>query len=300
MSIKKIEGNLESVADQLEKAVAKAQEDLIPVLIKALQTLDYSGGKVVLSNANLIKTSGIIETLREALESGVYLEGLRDYSKSFPIQADLINTYYASQFAERFAEKQVFNTVVAQAQKQALDALRASAIDQFFEEPMRELIQKSITTGASYEQMVKQLSDVVVGNAEREGKLLKHVKQVARDSFSNYSRSYSDVINNDIGVEWYGYDGGTVRDSRDFCLERVGKIWHRKEIELWGMGLKSKGANLQYPEGGTWQGRAQGTSDTTIFSYLGGYNCIHYLGGLPESLVPSNVIDRVKAQGLIE
>jgi len=300
MSIKKIEGNLESVADQLEKIVAQAQEDLVPVLVKVLQTLEYSGGKVKMTNSNLVKTSQIIEQIRQALESGVYLEGLREYAKSFPNQAELINAYYATKFSERFAQKQVFNTVVDQAQRNALDALTGSAIDQYFEQPMRELIQKSITTGSSYEQMVQQLTDAVVGDAEREGRLLRYVKQVARDSFSNYSRSYSDVINNDIGIEWYGYDGGTVRDSRKFCLERVGKIWHRKEIELWGMGKKSQGANLDYPEGGTWQGKAQGTDSTTIFSFLGGYNCIHYLGGLPESLVPNNVKDRVRAQGLIE
>lgn len=300
MSLSKIDGNLESIADELEKIVAKAQKDLIPILVKSLQQLDYSGGKVQLSNQNLVKTSQIIERLRDALESGVYVEGLRDYAKAFPDQAELINGYFASKFSERFAQKQIFSTIIQDAQINALNSLTGSAIDQVFEQPMRDLIQKSITTGASFDEMVKDLTTFIEGNDQIEGGLLRYTKQIARDTFSNYTRSYSDIIATDIGAEWFSYDGGHVKDTRAFCKERAGKIWHRKEIELWGAGQKSKGANLQWPEGGTWQGHARGTNSSTIFSFLGGYNCIHYLGALPESLVTNADKDRAKAQGLIE
>ena len=300
MSLKKIEGNLESIADQLEKAVAKAQEDLIPVLVKSLQQLDYSGGKIVTSSSNLLKSSQIIESLRVSLEEGQYIEALREYSKAFPEQAALISSYYAQTFSERFAQRQIFDVVMDEARRNSLRALTGSAIEEFFEQPLREQLQKSITTGATFEQIAEQMTTLIQGNEERQGKLLRHVQQMGRDNFSNFSRSYSDVINNDIGIEWYSYDGGAVRDSRDFCLERIGKVWHRKEVEMWGNGMKSQGANLKYPEGGTWQGRAQGTTGSTIFSLLGGYNCIHYLAGTPESLVPSSAFDRVRAQGLIE
>ena len=298
MSLKKIDGNLESVADQLEKIVAQAQEDLIPVLIKALEKLDYSGGSVVLNDKNLLMTSEIVETIRDALESGVYIEGIRDYSKSFPNQAELINGYFAKSFSERFAEKQIFNTIVRDAQIQALESLTGSAIDQVFEKPMKSLIQKSITTGASFQEMVEDLNTFIIGNDNIEGGLLRYTKQIARDTFSNYTRSYTDVLSKDLDVQWFSYDGGTVRDSRAFCLERAGKIFHRKEIEAWGNGQST--GSLDYPEGGEWQGKARGTNGSTIFSFLGGYNCIHYLAAMPDSLVPNHVKDRARAEGYIE
>jgi hypothetical protein len=71
------------------------------------------------------------------------------------------------------------------------------------------------------------------------------------------------IIANEVGVEYFEYYGGSVKDSRDFCLQRTGRSFDKKTIEGW--------ASLN------WQGKRIGTDKQTIFAYRGGYNCIHSL-----------------------
>ena len=75
-----------------------------------------------------------------------------------------------------------------------------------------------------------------------------------------------------------------------------GKIFHNKEIEEWGRkpDLWRKTGDCS---GG---GRAGGTNEVTIFSLLGGYNCLHSLIPMPVEAVPEDVIQRAKSKGYIK
>ena len=68
--------------------------------------------------------------------------------------------------------------------------------------------------------------------------------------------------------DWFGnntfkYVGPKDGDNREFCHARAGKNFRKAEIQSW--------ASIE------WEGKIPGTSSTTIFQNLGGYNCRHFL-----------------------
>jgi len=72
---------------------------------------------------------------------------------------------------------------------------------------------------------------------------------------------------NDAGIDKFLYFGSLVKDSRDFCIARAGKIFTRTEIESWN--------NLR------WTGKIEGSN---VFVTLGGFRCRHHLVAVPSSI----------------
>jgi len=132
----------------------------------------------------------------------------------------------------------------------------------------------------------------------KDGRLLGWIKQTASDNFAFADREYSNIIAEDLGVEWFRYAGGIIPTTRCFCEARNGNIYHKSEIAEWGTkpSLWVKNPDFDCKGGGM----ISGTNAQNIFTYLGGYTCRHSLLALPESAVPSEVKARLsKAEKLI-
>lgn len=149
--------------------------------------------------------------------------------------------------------------------------------------PVRTILTDSVIAGDSYVKVVKAIKQVVQGgtiqNKTLEGKLYRYAKQMAYDTFVVADRGYTNNIAIDLEVEFYRYQGGLVEDSREFCVSRNGKYYHRKEVEAWGK-LKQ------------WDGKIPATDEKSIFVYAGGFLCKHSILPISEFSVPKDVINR--------
>lgn len=273
------ESRLDNVPDALLTEVQKAQKTMLGELSKLMDRLDTEDGKILLTKKNL----GLIETigskLQEALMQGEYIGAVKDFAKQFPGQADLSNQYFKKVFGDDFEDEKIFQELVKNSQQQALKLLDTDAVQATFIEPLKDVLRSSVTTGSSFAQTVQTLTNFIQGTPELDGKLLKYVKQVSYDGFAIADRQYTKAVGEQLGIEWYRYSGGTISDTREFCKDRHGKYFHKKEIEKWG-DIKQ------------WQGRRDGTNDSTIFAYAGGYNCKHSILPVSIEVVPKSDIDR--------
>jgi hypothetical protein len=85
--------------------------------------------------------------------------------------------------------------------------------------------------------------------------------------FDNYQRAdrlAQDKFSKELGIQAWMYVGGTIDSSRNFCIERNGKIFLKSEIDSW--------KNINF-EGKPKRGYEP-------FTDLGGYRCRHTLSGL--------------------
>jgi hypothetical protein len=81
---------------------------------------------------------------------------------------------------------------------------------------------------------------------------------MAQDSLMQFDASINTAIGKQSGATKWKYYGGTVRDSRPFCVEHAGQVFTDEEIEeTWS---------------GSWKGKASGDP----FIVRGGYNCQHH------------------------
>jgi hypothetical protein len=274
---------LESVPNALISSVEKSQKAIFDELIVLVENLETEAGKILLSENNLVQVEIIVNKLKGSVYGSEYLEAVGSFAGEFNTQAQLNNEYFTKILNEDFTTKAIYDNILKASQRDAVALLTDAGVNQAFFIPMKNILNTSVTTGQSMGEAIKALRAFVEGNTEIDGTLLRHVKQVARDGFSFSDRQYTNIVANDIGLEFYRYVGGTVDDTRDFCSQRTGKYFHKKEIEKW--------------EKLSWQGKAKGTTESTIFVFAGGYNCLHSILPVSTYSVPKEVIQRNEDNG---
>jgi len=253
---------LEEVPDELFDDVTKAQRGLLSEMISLLGRLDVSGGALVLSNENLAIVGEISESMQALAEEGEYIDGVTKFIDEFRIQGDVNNEYFKGLVGSRFENKEIYDVIIRQSQADATALLGEGAIRKEFTEPLKQILTSGVSSEMKFVDLVENLNAFIIGNDKVDGKLLRYSKQVARDAFSVADRRYTKIVADELGIDKFRYSGGTVTDSRDFCVQRVGKTFSKKEVESWG--------NIP-----NWQGRIPGTNSSNIFELAGGFNCLH-------------------------
>lgn len=136
-------------------------------------------------------------------------------------------------------------------------------IDQLVESDSAKIAIKNLAMKIVIGQQGKakakeELQTLIEGNPKTLGAFEKHYKTFANDLNSQIDRATSNVIRNDLKLEFAIYVGGLIETSRIFCEEHNGKIYHISEI-------------LQFdPKVGI-------PPNYEPISDLGGYNCRHHL-----------------------
>jgi len=295
---------LESVPENLLTVVDKQDEKLFKSVLADLESLKVEDGKIVASKENLAKINGILQNLKKTLFNSDYLEAIKDFAKEIGTQAQLNNDILAETVGT-FTDDELYKAVVQKSQVNALQLLDDGAISQNLLKPLAEILTNSVVSETGYTKAVTLLKENLTG----ENSLLrKYAGTFVKDAFTIADRQYARLVSKNHGAEFYRYSGGTVADTRKFCEERHGQIFHEKEIADWGSAKNTdKGKFLRpasspvyvNPQGEKlyWEGEHYGTNAQTIFSYAGGYSCNHILTAVFNDYVPEDVKQRARSLG---
>ena len=96
---------------------------------------------------------------------------------------------------------------------------------------LKNQAMKIVIGQEGFEDAKKQIKTLIDGNQNTMGALEKHHRNFAFDLYSQIDRATSDVIRNDLGFEFAIYEGHVLPTSREFCIEKKGKIFHISEIK---------------------------------------------------------------------
>lgn len=280
---------LESVPDEFLTVVQKSQLEAYKEVQKMVLDMDTENGILIISDKNTSIINSIETTIKNTVFNDEYSSGLTEYIKQFNVQAELTNKYFVELNVGFDSEANEVNTVLA-SQKNAINLLGEDSFTQSFITPLNQLINTSMTTGATMSDTIDSLQQFVLGSDELDGKMVGQAKRIAYDIFAVADRNQTAAIANSLGLEFYLFQGGHLSDSREFCDERKGKYFHKKEIEAWGEGKKCCG--LKWPQSGKWQGMNPQTNKNTIFALVGGFNCKDSLNPVSIKSVPKDVIQR--------
>lgn len=289
MTPKKLAEKLESKAlssiERLSKAVISVQDDAYGAIVVKLKelALDSEGYiRQTAENRAIIREAN--RAFARALERGGYVQALNSFTVVFGV-LDGVNAEYFSGF-DKFSPNRQFMKAL---QKQVIADIESSLLNEGMisqvKNPLSQLLNQNINSGASFTGMLDQVKAFIKGDAN-EGKLLRHVKTVVRDVLFNYSRTYQIAVAADLGLEFYLYSGGLIDTSRPWCKERAGKYFHHKEIEAWA--------------DESWAGKRPDTTQSSIFIYAGGYSCLHQILPVSEVMVPPEVVQRAVEAGYIK
>lgn len=136
-------------------------------------------------------------------------------------------------------------------------------------EPLRQIkaeALRAIGNEQSFREFMKSMKTYINGKVGgKQGLYERYFRTAAYDTFQQFDRKLNKDLADDLGLEWAIYDGTLIKRSRPFCIERLGKAYHKTEIEQW--------ANLDFA----------GKSDPyDPFLDLGGHECKHTLRWITE------------------
>jgi hypothetical protein len=286
---------LESIPLELQTVVQKQQREVLNNVLSKLSKLTTVNGQYKIDAQNIRIISEISDDLKKVFLNDEYLKAVKNFSKEFEIQATLNSRLIDKGFGET-ANPVASEIYIQTAKRNAVEALVGSPIDSQFIKPIQGLLEQAVVNGATVNETIDSIRTFVEGGNGVEGKILKYAKQITNDSFAIADRSYTSIVSDYLGNDWFYYAGSEVENTRCFCAERVGKYFHYKEVEGWANGENLDDCNIG---GGKWAGMIPGTNSATIYSYLGGYQCLHSLIPVSEAIVPDSDIERAKNLGFI-
>jgi hypothetical protein len=260
-------------ADKFRKKVLSVQDKLAAELLLILSALRIDNG-VVLNVAENYSLAQLVEERMYAILKKVgYVDALTELIQALDNRKGLIDAVFSSILPTFSPENN--NGVLAfnATKREAIKVLANGAVEMQANE-FGKIMSESISASSNYTDLVKNIRANITGSEEFGGRLESYAGTYARDSFSIAERSYSTAIANEFGLEWFVYSGGTIEDSRSFCVERDGKIFHKSEVEAWA--------------DEDWQGKNRSTDSSNIFNLCGGYNCIHTLVPIGADQVPED------------
>ena len=285
---------LESVPEKLITVIDKQEEKLFKQILKDLDGLKIVDGKIEASKDSLAKINSILENLKRTLFGSDYLNAIKEFAGEIGSQAKL-NNKILEQTIGTFEDSEMFKATVERSQMNALLLLDEGAVTNTLLQPIAQILTNSIVGNVSFQQAVATLRENMVGEKSLLG---RYSKTIIKDAFSISDRQYNQLISKENGVEFYRYDGGKLKTTRYFCCVRSNKIYHYKEISSWGSkpSLWNKGdaTGCDKLNGG---GMNPDTNSSTIFSYLGGYNCQHILVPIATEYVPKSVKSEAQSKG---
>lgn len=260
-------------------AIGRAQKDLHNQLTGILKELELDQDGYIKQNAGNRKILTTADNkINEVFSSSIYTTAVNNYVNVIS-KIDVQNTKYFTSIDEGFKPKKLFlknlqADTIATVEKYVLrDGLQSQVIN-----PLSQILNQNVNSGGQFAGFQQQVRDYILGNAQVEGRALSYTRTYLRDSMFTYSRTYQQSITNDLGLEYYLYSGGLIDKSRPFCIHRAGNYYSHKEIESWASE--------------EWAGKKQGTTESSIFLFAGGWNCAHSIIPVSSSIVPKEVIER--------
>lgn len=260
--IKKREKLVTDVPDLFIGSIKKAQDDLNDTVLTYLKDLKTTGGKIDNVPANVQMAARTRENIRKWLRNAGYYDAVSDYGLKFN---DLIVTsrdFYRSMDLKGSFTERDFDTL-SQFRKDKLNFFMdadAAVIDGVYSE-----VIQSVWSNKNWRDLEKRLIGLVSGDATGNGILQKYTSTRAFDAYAGFDRTIQNLKSAELGMELFLYSGGLIRDSRDFCISKAGKVFTKKQVDSW--------------EGQHWIGK---NTKRSVWEALGGFNCSHILSPVTE------------------
>lgn len=295
--LKRKEDFINSNRDRIEASVIKAQEKLLNSLLsEIIPELDVGNGIIKDSTHNYRLLSGLDKIYKDftAISNALLVPQIskaitgineigRDYFKIVLNESMLLRF---DKIVELTISKMSFRIGLKDGKSIPGGFLDSIIKDNSTLTAVKNYVSKSVTGQIDSKEFVKGLSKMVTGD-EKPGLLERQYNRYAYDLYQQYDRAYNTSLANEFGMKYFLYQGGLIKDSRDFCAAHNNKVWSVEEAADWDRWMPWMG---EYPLGYVVKG-----DPYEIPSYLsyagyqpmtdfGGFNCRHGIGFITDEL----------------
>lgn len=267
--IKKREKAVSDIPRYFVDKLGKIQNALWRELQITIKGMDTKGANLEVSKMNLAIADRLRRQMRVWLRDNGYYEEITKFGAGY---SELINSakgYYKEiGFDPAFTSRDL--DTLAKVRKRDLDFLTSrdqDVINTTYDEVINAIYAKSDWRKLSDRLQSLHTDTVFANGKELNGLLKKYARTYAFTAFAGFDRKVQNIKAAQYGLDHFFYSGSLIKDSRDFCSARVGRVFTRQEIEAW--------------QSMSWKGKAAGRD---IWTYLGGWNCRHILSPVTKEM----------------
>lgn len=300
--ITQIEELIQLRIDQFNKKMPGIQRQAYDKILELTGDLETSNGRIKPSVKNIKLIAKIKQELNKTIFSKDYADDLDELIKSYEEITRLQNAYFTATVG-KFTVPKVLAEVQNLAIESVVDSLGDVGIDANFTSPVRDILVKNVTTGGSKAEFIEEVRRFVLGAEGVDGRLVRYSGQVVTDSLNQFSRNYGQIITDDLGLEWYSYDGSIKDTTRPFCKALVDaksscmRYIHKSQLdEIINGQICGKQVPI-YDKTGLPHGMIPGTNVANFQTNAGGYNCNHSLNAVSSAVVPKALRDQFERRG---
>jgi hypothetical protein len=173
----------------------------------------------------------------------------------------------ATEFTNTLAQEVYQSTLVGKPFADVVDTIRSKIngiyqqADNRKREELVSFAQDQIAKGRTNTEEFKTAVDELkqtYGSTVTGNNLYSYSSQIVQDALMGFDGQFAKYRADELGLTSYVYYGTVIRDSRDFCVENVNKVFTEEEARQ------------------IWQQEWQGKSGSDPFIDRGGYNCRHH------------------------
>lgn len=285
---------------KLESSVIKMQEELLNKFIEEiLPELETKDGQILNTPKNLKlieKLDAVYEQFNKTTQSNV----VKKLGETL-VGLNKPNMKYFGEVALNEVTKKKFDSVVSNTNKlmaarlginETGEVKTGGFLDSFVTDrtlltELKQITIKNVTGQQSLADFKKSLKDKIVGNDEVSGGFEKYYRTFAYDLYQEYDRAYGKQMATEFGMDYAIYQGGLIKDSRDFCRDHEDHVYTREEIADFGKWTYAKAKNITtFNDPGSQTGTPSYIDkfpDYDAFVHCGGFNCRHQLSWITKS-----------------
>jgi len=272
------------IADAIEALKGRVSQRIASIISQ----LDTTGGQLATTTENIALVSDLLAEMQGSMLDDEFIVAVADYLAGFDaIGVDAIAAM--EDFGE--IDPDITDAIIEEFKRiNATELLTPTTYSQSVFTPIANDLLLGIATGAAIDTVI----DAAVGRVES---LSDPIDALIGGSEITLQRTLTTTIAEQVGVEFFYFQGRPIASTRDWCREREGHAWHIEEIRKWGRDAAS-GAD-------TWAGMVEGTDETSIFVHVGGYygkrlTCRHVLVPVDIMDVPPEDLARMRKKGLVK
>jgi len=163
--------------------------------------------------------------------------------------------------------------------------VRGGFLDSFVKDPtiktkIKQLTHKAIVSqNITREEYTKSVKSLIKGDPNHSGALERHFDTFIYDVYAQNDRATNYAYGRRLNLDRALYAGGLIKESRDFCIVRDGKVFTTTEIERFGTPSDAYGGYTNKSRG-EFRGKPP---QYDPFIDCGGYRCRHTLIYVDES-----------------
>lgn len=269
---KKRQKLIDSLENEKNKRLRNLQNSFLSEILAYLSDLETENGSLKNKTSNFVKIAALDAIQSDFVQKKVvpFLEWI--YKSALKLID--INTNYFKEVSEvgktiqESIRRTLFNRIGINSSGQLrkggyLDGL--GDVTKPFTN-VKDLAVRSINNQVDIKSFRTTVKEYVTRGQDF-GLLERELQEKTQDVFSVIDREIGNNYRKGLGLSYAIYQGGIIKTSRSFCVERNNKVYSVEEINSW--------RNLE------WQGKS---NPYNPFEDCGGYNCRHQLDWISDEL----------------